>query len=523
MSTIWMGALLLGCPSDPDPVTEPTVLPEDTGSALPKTDSGYTAPTTGDSGDALGPRFASGTRLVARSFGLKGSTHRVFSHFTDRKLGIPCSFRPATDGELRCLPQPDAEVTAQAFTDSECTDRVSVRACGDSDHLLIERPADRDDACDPILTEFEVRQAERIDPLPALFLDDPDQGCRPRPEGPTAEVAVREGKVVAPETFVSARIEEVVSTQGIGVRRLVATDGAQLRTEVFTVRDGRCRPRYLDELGPRCVPERTALLGLGPGLDWWWQEPSCRDQPLAYTVEDECATDPLRFALEFSTATDAPRLYRLNQRAVGSTVYDNRYGACVPLATSDTPWAFRQVANQATDQALPKLSLEVIEEPQIRFRYFVDAFGLRVAPGFSEGRAGRSGDGPFEGSDGPCTAIAAADGTPRCLAETRTVFAGDQTARYFADNTCTDPLVPATDELPDQFAIVSERVCGAERAGNAAVLIDTYDVLAPLPGNDLFVQEPGSTSCESTARAPSTTYHRISGSRLVELPMLTLE
>jgi len=505
----------LACNGDrPAPVPSPAPT-FDSGGAPTPTWPTPERPTQGIGGDALGPRFESGSRLQARSIGPSGGADRVFAYFEDSDLGVPCAFRLATDGILRCLPLADRLVETIAYVDAGCTEPAQAYACGDVRYRLEATPQMRDDPCELPQTVYEVREVEPV--AGALYVD--DGGCAPLTAG-VALVGGRDGAVVPPSRFVSATIEERRTVQGVGVRDLVAEDGARLRQGLFVDPDGPCRIRYLEGLGPRCVPDNAAIVGAGPGVSWWWSSPSCDDGELAYTASSVCDEPPVRVALEFATL-DAPRLHRVGAPFTGPTAWDDRLGTCDATDVADTPWTLHPVVGPGTATTLAPLTLEVVEGSPVGFAWFVDEFGLRVAEGFFEGRLGRSAAGPFETDAGaPCRGVLTADGAARCVpAGTRTL--GDDAIRTFRDDACTEELVPVSTEVPERVALAVSDVCGV--AADGLVVVDVREVGSAIGGGELYVVEPGDATCRPADRQPGFGYHRLGDSQIDDLAPLTVE
>lgn len=488
------------------PLQPPTRRGTDSGTPGP------TGPTTGESGDVLAPRFRSGSRLRARSVGGEGAAERVFAYFWDTKLGVACAFALASDGVPRCLPVPDLPVT-DVHLDAACSQPVTAYTCGDAPYVLRATPLTRDDECDPIGETIEVRAIEPVAAPDGLYVPLPDGGCGPAPDG---VVAGQPGATLPPSTFVSAAVQERWTEQGLGVRELVAEDGAMRRLGLLTGADGPCTLRYLADLGPRCVPDDAAEVGAGPEVDWWWADSQCRDEPLAYALADPCAEEPPRVALELDSLEGPPRLHRLGAPWSRDYAWDSRAG-CVETPIAQTPWTLHHVAGRAARHTLAPLSLRVEARWPVSFTWFEDDFGLLLAPGFAEGPLGRSGGGPFQLPDGrACTPLLSTDGGARCLTSDVRVSEG---VRYFADAACTAELVPVSRYAPSQVAVVSPRVCGVATGGEA-VLISVHDIGPPRGGPELYQSAPGGV-CSAAQPAPGVVYRSLGES--VTAPTLTVE
>lgn len=517
--TAWAGwAMATACIGDV-PVAPPLI---DSGWTTPApTDSGRFAPmpTEGDTEGFLGPRFASGSRLAARSIGAPKATEAVFSHFFDTEIGVTCAFATATDGVVRCLPIPDVRVAESWFTDATCETAVTVTACGDVPYTTVTVPHASEDPCDAGGDRTEVRALEPIPSPEGLFRISADGTCEPAPDASAG--AVRAGEVVSPERFVGARIEERTSLQGFGVRELVADDGARLRQELFHVGGRACSMRYLEGLGPRCLPDDHAQIGAGLDIDWWWSSADCTDAPLAYRARVECPTDDPRFAIEFGPG--APRLYEVRGAYGGTFVYDGLQ-FCDPMPVASMPWDYWTLRpGVAGDGALPQLDLVTVPGEPVNFLRFEDAFGLWVDEGFAEGPFGRSIGGPFEGPMGPCTAYLDAEGEARCVDGDAWVE-DDRSVKNYADSQCTVPLLAVFDGLdaPQVLVTISDAVCGVERPGARGVLREARSVEAPDPGPSRFVREPGTLRCVSAERDPNAVYHRLGGSVIDLIPALSV-
>ncbi|MEM6926635.1 MAG: hypothetical protein AAF602_06895, partial [Myxococcota bacterium] len=285
MRLCWMGlAAATACngvcaPAEPLPDSGRLVTTSDTGGEPP-------LPAEGDSGEALGPRFASGTRLEARAFRRPESREgAVFATFYDTELQTPCAFARATDDVLRCLPIPDPLGPRVAYLDADCQQPVDTFPCDGPPYVTQALPREPADACDAELEWIEVRAVTSV-LADGLFVDPVDGGCDAL-EGPLPSVG-EIGAVVPPETFVGATVEERWTRQGFGARILVADDGALLRTQLLLDSGTNCAVRYLDDLGPRCLPADHAVQGSGPGTNWWFADGQCIEDPLAYRVVTPC-------------------------------------------------------------------------------------------------------------------------------------------------------------------------------------------------------------------------------------------
>lgn len=512
-------APLFACTGD-GPDLEPDPEPSDTGEAVPADTGEAPLPTEGDGGDALGPRFQSGTRLAARSIGAAGADERIFAYFHDTQLDTPCRFVLATDEVLRCLPS--TEAGERAYLDDECFQAVDVYRCADPSYQLLGFPLERDDECDPFRTVFEVREVAPAAEQPdALFQADPFVGsCGPWPGSLPTVVDV--GDLVDPETFVGATIRERVTQQGFGVREIVADDGAVLRQELFTETDGTCAMRYLGGLGPRCVPARTALLGAGPGVDWWFGDEACEVAPLAYTSRNPCLDEAPRLALEFADF-QGPRPWRVGEPYTEETAYEDQTGECTQQTVAETPWTLYTVLGPATEQTLPATRLEIVPGSPVSFARFVDQFGLWLAPGFPEGRLGRGAGGPFVRSDGTaCSALVTEDHGVRCV-DGDVLFADDFSVRYFADPACTDRVVQTIPgEVPSALVLATAESC-VPRGDAQQVGIDVLAVGGPYAGSTLYRRSSPDAVCEPAPLEPTLDYYDVGDSIVETLPELTVE
>ncbi|MEO0606251.1 MAG: hypothetical protein AAF211_32780, partial [Myxococcota bacterium] len=474
-------------------------------------------PDEGDTGDALGPRFASGTRLEARGFRPPGSGGgAVFATFFDTELQTPCAFARATDDVLRCLPIPDPLGPRVAYLDADCQQPVDTFPCDGPPYVTQVLPREPTDACDTELEMVEVRSVTSA-PADGLFVVDPtDGGCSALGGGLLPAVGAI-GAVVAPETFVGSTIEERWTRQGFGARTLVADDGAVLRRQLLLDAGADCAVRYLDGLGPRCLPADHAVLGSGPGTDWWFGDVRCIDDPLAYRVATPCLTEPT-VAIAFATE-GAPQLQRLGPLWTGEPVYDHRTGECAPTAPGETPWSLYPVVGPGTNRTLVPLTLESVPGDALDFLEFVDVYGLVLGEGFVEGRFGRSGGGPFRDAAGiGCGPWPTPDGA-RCVPGD-VQLADDDTLRPFADASCTEPLAATPGAPPGGFGVVTLAECGVRNPGEP-VLTDVFALGASHPGPLFRIDDDG--FCIATDRDPSLTYYRLDDSILDTLPQLVIE
>jgi len=513
MRLFWIGLALTACSGDDPPESPPESPP-----LAPTGETGEPpGPAEGDRGDALGPRFASGTRLVARSVGASDSDDRVFVNFHDTDLDVPCAFTLASDEVLRCLPVTALQL-GTAYLDANCQQPVNAYPCDAPlyDRLAVSR--ELDDECDPDGFVVEVREVAIVEPVDGVFTN-ATGSCEPWPGDPP--VVGQVGALVDPATFVAGTVEERVTRQGFGVREIVADDGAQRHLDLFTEADGDCAMRYLADLGPRCVPANVAILGAGPEVDWWFGDAQCATTPLAYRAANPCDEAP-RVAIEFADF-EGPVLHRLGPAWSEPIAYDDRTDTCDETTVSETPWTLYPVTGPGTDQTLPPLTLEVETGSPVGFTTFVDGFGLELAPGFAEGRLGSGAGGPFQRPDGtPCSPFLTEDGAARCVGAEVAIL--DQSSvRYFTDASCTNEVLSYFgDPQPTAVGFVDDRACGG--LGSALpVLQDVRDLEGPYEGAELYFREPGVEGCTVTERSPGTVYSLIADSILQTLPALTVE
>jgi len=283
--------------------------------------------------------FASGARLRARVLDADGGA-TVFETWFDSELEQACSFLPAEDGFLRCLPWDAALATHFTATDGAYLDA----ACSEAVHLV------RADVSAPALVLGDLTAgsdcAERGPPLPVYELGSP----LPRPD----RVFVRDGDAcdgfsldssidvyslganVAAERFVGAEEVRAPTGERLAVRVLLADDGAREPIGAYdTVHDEPCSLPPLGSQDGLCLPERIAW-SIGNFADEACTEPVAYTSSLAPGGSSDPSCPPPSIVVEPSGQQGAPSvaLFEVGEPRVSEFVRDPATGACSPLASS---------------------------------------------------------------------------------------------------------------------------------------------------------------------------------------------
>ena len=196
--------------------------------------------------------YHSGSRLRARVLDVGDA--RSFVGFHDRTLNIDCSFRLATDGVVRCLPDVPLE---RAYGDPACSTVVGQpqgAACSTSTPTYAATSVGTfaQSSCNPG-TPTDTYYAIGAPVSSTVYLP---PNCTPLAFDHVFAVTP-----VAPSTFVGG--SELLEPHGaLGSRVVVGDDGSRLTVGAYDVAQGRaCAPTDLHDGGAkRCLPLNVAKL-----------------------------------------------------------------------------------------------------------------------------------------------------------------------------------------------------------------------------------------------------------------------
>ncbi|MSQ84462.1 MAG: hypothetical protein EXR77_16540 [Myxococcales bacterium] len=224
--------------------------------------------------------FNSGTRLLARQWLAPGTEPHSLAVF-DSGRKQDCTFRLATDGQLRCLPPHTAFVTTSYYADPAHQQQAYVRTqneiCSDSSGDYLTRPAPRT-AC-AVPQTYEVLAL--VPTTTALY----DYGGKPVAQPPPGVYVA--SQVVSPAEWV-AGTEHLQATAGrFSLRQIDSADGGRFTIGLFDT--SLQVPCSLYESHSYNVL-RCRLPRAETSSHQYFADPECKVQ-LATAVEDDgCAT-----------------------------------------------------------------------------------------------------------------------------------------------------------------------------------------------------------------------------------------
>ncbi len=163
----------------------------------------------GSGGSATRPRLVqSGSRLRAVVYrGADGSQHPTGAWF-DTQLGVECTFRTASDGQIRCVPSA-LPFEPTLFQTAQCAGPVALllTACGGAEFDFFSLP--QEGVCSPAPRLYRKGAAyQKVDTPPDLLYRNSPAGCAERPLQP-GEVAYALGDELAPTDLVAATVEHL--------------------------------------------------------------------------------------------------------------------------------------------------------------------------------------------------------------------------------------------------------------------------------------------------------------------------
>jgi hypothetical protein len=247
----------------------------DAGDGAPKTEPEAGMPNTPDP-----TPWKSGFRLRAK---IKdgGDGAKLLAQWRDPVLRLDCSFAPATDGRMRCLPvDEDLPIITTFFADPDCTKTVAIGPPPEQPYVrIVEQRCGRSDDDPKPIRVVRWGGTAHVD-APYLVRSGV---CSPITNGPTFDwYAIADAD---PVQFVGAAERVYVGRDGVGARILVAEDGSHENSRLLD--PGTFRPCEVvsDHVlgGPDlCVPTPFAA---APVLSYFSSE-SC-DEPVAF-AEDGC-------------------------------------------------------------------------------------------------------------------------------------------------------------------------------------------------------------------------------------------
>lgn len=347
--------------------------------------------------------YLSGSRLRARVLDVGGA--RAFVGFHDRKLDIDCSFRLATDGVVRCLPDvsvglayadPACSTVVGQLVEAACSTSTPKYAVFRQSSCNTRTPTDTYYAIGaPVMST--VYAAPYCKPLGAL-----DHFFAVTP--------------VPPSTFVAGS-ERLEPHGSLGSRVVVGDDGSRATVGVYDVARGRaCAPTDLYDGGPkRCLPLNQARLG---GL---FADAQCT-QPVAQANPD---CDAPELIVEYpELACSSPTMFAVASQADLSTVYSGIGCVTTQVSRGDYYLPGRELG----PDAFPALVDVAVGSGAARVGAFGDVSGAALDFG--------SGFLVLAKSQRTCQPARDGHGVLRCVDDAAAEIDG----RFFSDAACTQPV-----------------------------------------------------------------------------------
>ena len=478
---------LVGCGDDTD-------APDGaTGDAGSEPDGGVLdgSATDGNAGNARDrylPAFAPGTRLEVRAVGLSGAPE-LFRTFYDTTLEVECTFAPATDGTLRCMPRYEFDQTGVRFADSSCAEAryyPTRTDCETRAFHVIARDDER--GCD-LGRVLEVIRLSPLASLPAQsYARSPDGTCTN--SGAFPSTMAFEGTELAPTEFVRGDIVNTGDPGSPGVRVLQAEDGARRILQAYDARyDLGCVPFVFDgSTSSRCLTTPA------PRIDpWWYSDAACTEQ-LAWTNKrpSTCVTPAF--------GTQAGALVRIDTERTAA-IFQGGGAMCSEAATDDySLWTIYDVAGPGSLADLYEIDFAPFGSGDL-VPYFATANdGTLLAP---ESLWDNTRTSPCE---------------PRVLRDDSLACVPTRVARresFFADAACTEPAVVTTVGTPD--AIVAEEFSQCPLTTGELRVTGVWAVGTEISGT-LYEQRLG--TCEPFALMTGQRAFRMGSEISTALPVL---
>lgn len=149
--------------------------------------------------------LTAGTRLKVRSIvGSDGSKQQV--QFQDTLRGEPCSFLPATDGTMRCMPAGTVSPIGNWYSDTQCQAPIFLGFAGTCPSKYGTVSRSNQSICSNPSYAYELHTVIAFDAGVTFYEPQPDGGCGVTPVGPPnygpSYVLYRSTGVVSPSSFV---------------------------------------------------------------------------------------------------------------------------------------------------------------------------------------------------------------------------------------------------------------------------------------------------------------------------------
>lgn len=364
---------------------------------------------------------ASGSRLHARF--ISGGDARAHVGFFDTARNEACTFQPAEQHRMRCLPETVSYVDGSTFfADATCTTplRAIPTTCSDAKYAVAT-------TYDQTTCKQETFEIRRITGPAAAFANG-NNGCA-RVQAPLVAV----GEVVPWTEFVYAVSTPAPGTNGLGEALLVADDGARQHASFRTDKlDDECTFEIMADGVTRCVPQG----GRGPAF---YSDDACTTPAAAFTYDNQPCIAPVKSRwLEVAptptgtTCNEVRAVYPFDDssQGIGDTPDVYAYYPGSGIGGDGTCTLQRSYGSQGTRHAFgPDLTPTLPVATRVNARNgrlspaLVSADGTRtLTPGWHDNE--RNVD---------CTFMLATDGKMRCLPS------ATQAKLFFTDDACKSP------------------------------------------------------------------------------------
>lgn len=427
------------------------------------------------------PAGESGTRL-RRRYLEGGEGAYVTVDLWDTQMETVCSYREATDGMLRCLPDAAVELT---YADAACSQPVYVARDYDC-----ETPYARS-----LVDSAIYEQTDTPAVLSGALYVETSFGCEPYSFDPGAEHWV--AKLVPSNQFVQGTVEDEVRADNMAARFIAGSDGSRWLQE--TVHRNRGYTCVFDEQF-RCVPR------VSHGI--YYADAGC-SEPLHSIRGDSVPPmlpDPVRDAENCLQRFD---YFETGPNVFPTTIYYvDSDGSCMPRAASNQRTYYRRGA-QIPLGSFPTASIALEGSSTLQARRYVDADGEPLGAAYAFWDTSR---------DEVCDPTELADdGSVVCLTRDRGFVSGVQ----FADSTCTEQISVeiCQSSAPRLLADTGGRTCTVP---SLFALHDVSERGAEVGGPEFYIQTSISSSCREETLDTRATAYRVGADALGQLPVLDL-
>jgi hypothetical protein len=446
--------------------------------------------------DAAGPAsflpdFRSGTRLRAQRFAAPGADG-AFATFVDMQNGQRCSFLPAADGVLRCLP--NGSRFHAGFADAGCSlpvvgaDFESAFCAAIPTIAAILRSSQGAEI-------YDVFKLAAYPPGGVPYVGTPGSCVPNAPLRTGWRTFLKAIEAVPAAGFVKGEVKLFPGPGGVSVKRIVAEDGASLATGLaLTDRGLACEPLPAADGSVRCVATAPRA-ELYDGT--FFLDAQCMT-PLASVRGEETPV----IGVHPDTA-GRYSFFTPGERIKGTLYLNTQPGGCKtqPHPAEATRLRFYPVGAAVPASALPELRLaRGMGSGSLALRYTAAADGTPLTANvLPVPRFGLTDDNPFldTASNQPCYPVVTPGG-PRCLPQ-RTLAM--EQYLFFAEPECKGAILAGCDQGEDCTGRLAARLgrCGPTRAAETLARAS-----ARYRGAQYYQYQPGEPEAERCTLSPIT-------------------